>query len=113
VVNGKPSGDITQGSEGQKDVFDLAFNLVLMAMKGLKGYPLFLDEIGATFDDSHRDNLVNYIKGLLDTNEINQIFMISHYNELTGAMSNSQSIVLHEDNLMVVPSNANEHVTIK
>jgi len=112
-VNGKESGEITTASDGQKDVFDLAFTLVLMSVMDLQGYPLYLDEMGATFDDAHRENLVKFIKSLLETGQVDQIFMISHYTEVTGGLANNESLVLHADNMTTVPSNANRHAILE
>lgn len=113
VVEGKDSGEVTTGSDGQKDVINLAFCIVLMSVLKMNGYPLYMDEVGSTFDDMHRANLMNYVKTLLETGHVSQIFMISHFSSMHGGLANYESLVLHSANLDVVPDNANKHATIR
>mgnify|MGYP001051670721 CR=1 FL=1 len=110
AVNGVLTGTVNNASFGQKDLIDFAFTLTVMSALGLTDYPLYLDEMGVTFDDTHRLNWMNYIKALLDGGTCTQIFMISHYSAMHGGVSNYETAVLHKDNLLTVPSNANKHV---
>lgn len=111
-VEGGDSGEVSTASDGQKDVIDFAFNLALMEVKGLSDYPLYLDEVGRTFDEAHRENFVRYISGLLETDQVSQIFMISHFTSMHGGLSNYESTVLHSDNLTTLPKDYNSHLQL-
>lgn len=112
-IAGFSQGTIADGSEGEQEVINLGFRIALMKTLDLDGYPLFLDETGANFDDTHRDNLIMFVKDILVSGQVSQIFMVSHYMAMHGAISNFNTIVLHGDNLSVIPPNANSHVIIK
>lgn len=112
-IAGFSQGTIADGSEGEQEVINLAFRVALMKTLDLDGYPLFLDETGANFDDAHRDNLIMFVKDILVSGQVSQIFMVSHYMAMHGAISNFNTVVLHGDNLSVIPPNANSHVIIK
>ena len=110
-VEGEDVADISKGSEGQQDVIDLAFTLVMRQYLGLTDYPLYLDETGASFDDTHRKLLLNYIKTLIETGQCSQVFMINHYASVHGGLSNHETLVLDDRNI-TIPSVHNEHVEI-
>lgn len=101
--------DISKASDGQKEVIDYAFTLAVMAYLDLKDYPLFLDELGATFDEAHRKKLVHFNKGLIEGNQCSQIWMISHFITEHGGMTDSETCVLDATNV-AVPEVYNKHV---
>ena len=103
--------DVADSSEGQRDVVDFAFVLVMRAYLGLEDYPMYLDEPGTAFDEHHRAVLFSYIKGLNDTNQCSQCFMVSHYATMHGGLSNTETIVLDKRNV-TVPSVYNENTVI-
>lgn len=103
--------DISLGSKGMCDVIDLGFVLVMRQYLNLVDYPIFMDETGSTFDSAHRNNLLKFIKNLLDTQQCQQIFMINHYADWHGGLSNYEAVVLDDRNI-VVPSNYNQNVKI-
>jgi len=74
----KMSPDVREASRGQREVFDFVFMLTVYAALKHEGFPLFLDELGSGFDESHRPNMVNFLKSLLDSGQHSQIFMVSH-----------------------------------
>lgn len=104
--------DISNGSSAQKDIVNFAFTMVVMFYKDLQDYPLYLDETGASFDTAHRFNLMRYVKHLLDTNQCSQIYLVNHYSSEIGGISNADVCVLDATNI-TVPSEYNQHVTIK
>jgi hypothetical protein len=103
--------DISEGSQGQKDIINFAFTIVAMAYMGLQDYPIYMDEVGASFDHKHRGNLINYIKTLIESRQCSQLFMVNHYSSDHGGLSHTNTLVLSADNI-VLPSNYNEHVKI-
>jgi len=103
--------EINLSSQGQRDIINFAFTVVLVDHLGLSDYPLYLDELGASFDDVHRSNLLNYIKRLVETNYCSQMFMVNHYSSVYGGINNMDTVVLSSDNI-VVPERYNDSVCI-
>lgn len=98
-ANGIPVTEISKGSDAQKDVIDFAFKQVLMHYSGLTSHPLYCDEPGSTFDEAHRNRLLQYIKQLVESNRYTQLFMISHYAAQFGALTGADISVLDGENL--------------
>ena len=110
-INGEssPASDISEGSTGIKDVINFTFQLIVMAYLELTDYPLFMDELGGSFDEVHRDRLIMYIKTLVETNQVSQIFMVNHYSSVLTTFNNVDILVLNDNNV-TVPERYNEHV---
>lgn len=108
----EPVPDIAVGSTAQVDIFNFAFVYVVYTRLGLKDYPLFLDEIGRTFDEVHRTNITQFIKSCIETRQFNQIFMISHYAGQYGSLANSETLVIDGSNISV-PVIHNKHVIME
>lgn len=102
--------DINLASDGQADLINFAFIIVMREYLNLNDYPIFLDELGRTFDTAHKTKLLYYIKNVLP-NLSSQVVMINHFTEFYGGLPNNQTIVLDSTNI-VVPSYYNENVTI-
>lgn len=107
--DGPPRGDISQGSTGQQDVIDFAFVLTVLMYLDLGEVPLFLDELGASFDPQHRIRAMGFVKQIVDSKRFSQIFFISHYASSFSALSAGQLLVLEGTNV-AVPQQHNEHV---
>lgn len=103
--------DIEFGSDSQVDIINQAFRLVVYEFMGLEGYPLYLDELGRTFDEVHRLNLTLALKDLLDDERYSQVFIISHSFEGQNSFPNSQIAVIDDSHVQLNRS-FNEHVTI-
>lgn len=112
-IEGAPNGpkDIVRGSKGQKEMINFAFVLVVMFYMRLTNYPLYLDELGATFDETHRVNVMNFIKDLVESKGFSQVFMISHYASSHGAFTQAEVMVMDSSNISV-PVKHNQHVTM-
>ena len=106
-----PVFDIAKGSEGQKEVINFMFLLTVLAYTDLKDFPLFLDEIGSAFDDTHKSKLVMFIKSLLDSTHCSQIWLVSHFAADHGGLTDSQTCVMDSANV-AVPDKANLHVAM-
>lgn len=107
----KPSKDISEGSEAQVEMVNLAFRLVIMTYLGLDEYPVYLDEVGACFDEQHRTNLLSFIKQLVDAGNYTQLFIISHYAAQFNVFISAETLVLDGTNVSV-PKEHNQHAEI-
>lgn len=104
--------DINEASDGQKDIIDFAFRMVVGQYLGLNDYPLYLDELAPTLDEQHRENLTRYVNNLMETNQFEQMFMISHYANNHYAFANSEILMMDGRNIINKPGNFNKHVKI-
>lgn len=75
----RTSKDVKLRSEGEKEIIDFAFTLIASSCMGLEGYPLFLDETGRPFTETHKVKFYDYLKLLADSGKVSTIFLISHY----------------------------------
>jgi len=104
--------DIVKGSEAQVEVVNLAFRLVTMVYLGLHEYPLYLDEVGRSFDEQHRINVMNFLKRLVDTGDYPQMFLVSHYAAQYNIFPNPEVLVLDGTNILT-PNVHNTHVVLE
>ncbi len=103
--------DIEFGSDSQKDIINQAFRLVVYKFLDLQGFPLYLDELGRTFDEVHRLNLTLALKDLMGDETYSQVFFISHSFESQNSYPNSQIAVI-DDSHVSLSRIYNEHVSI-
>lgn len=96
--------DITKGSSAMRAVINLAFQLVSMKFLHMDNYPVVADELGASFDKEHRRSLLKVINELLINSNYSQIFMVSHYEEMHGSLTNAD-INLLSATTALIPSN--------
>lgn len=104
--------DISQGSDGMKEIIDTAFILVAMNFLDFKDWPIYLDEFAKTFDETHRKRAIYLIKSLMENYSFTQLFMVSHYFNIHGAISNAEICVLNNENLNVM-GEYNTHVSFQ
>lgn len=97
----KPSPDVSKVSKGQEQAINMAFQLTAMLYLGYQSYPLFLDEPGEGFDEQHRNNLMPFVKMLVDSGQYSQLFMISHYASNHGMFTQADVTVLDASNIAV------------
>lgn len=112
VKGNEPSPDVLKTSAGQKEMIDFAFMLVAMLYLRLEHFPLHLDELGHFFDETHKVNVMNFVKDLVETKGFSQVFMISHYAISHGAFTNAEVLVMDPSNV-TLPARYNKHVTIE
>lgn len=104
--------DVKYGSSAQIDIVNFAFRLLVYTNLELNDYPLYVDEIGITFDETHRKNLMDLIRGCIESKQFSQTFMISHYADQYKAFISSETLVLDGTNISV-PQEHNKHVVIE
>ncbi len=105
--------DISKASSAMREIIDLAFKIVTMKYFGLSQYPLYLDEFGSSFDTGHRLAATGVISELMQSDQFSQLFIVSHYEESYGSLTNSEICLLSGTNI-VIPKNSvfNAHVEI-
>lgn len=101
--------DIADGSDSMLEIVNRAFVLTLYYCLNMTGYPLFLDEPGRTFDETHAQNLIPLIKDLVDSDRFSQILIISHDSDTQRAFPDSEVIIIDDRNINY-PHPYNEHV---
>jgi DNA repair exonuclease SbcCD ATPase subunit len=112
-VDDVPAGDISDCSDGQMEIIDLAFTLALMIALGIyKTHPIFLDEVGRCFDSYHTQRLLEMLSDLVDQGYISQLFIINHQAVLAGGFDKADVICLRSENI-VLPEDYNQHVVIR
>jgi len=108
---GKPTKDVSEGSESMLDMVDFAFAQTAMLYLGFEDYPLFVDELGAKFDEAHRPAINQFISRLMESQRYSQVFLISHYVAGYGSFVDSEYLVLDGRNI-TAPSLHNTHATL-
>ena len=103
--------DVNLGSTAMKAIVNLAFRLIAMKCLNLGNSPITLDEVGSSFDIEHRNDLTSLIKSLVEQQSFSQLFIVSHYIEQYGGISNAETCVLNSSNI-VLPENYNRYVTL-
>ncbi|MDR2409991.1 MAG: hypothetical protein LBE13_18020, partial [Bacteroidales bacterium] len=84
--------DISKGSEAQKVMIDFAFTLAILVLKGWTNYPLFLDEIDKSFDETHKNHILELLEYLLNERIISQLFIVGHHNAFYSGFQNKKII---------------------
>jgi energy-coupling factor transporter ATP-binding protein EcfA2 len=109
TVDTKQRPDIANGSGASLDIINEAFRLTSYYCMDLIDYPLYLDELGATFDEVHRQNLIPLMKDLIENERFSQVLIISHSLDGQTAFPNSETIILDDRNINY-PHQYNRHV---
>jgi hypothetical protein len=108
---GNISNDISQLSDGQKEVMNIAWILtILLQLKMLNKVPFFADEIGRTFDPIHRMQILSFLGQMLDNKIIEQLFIVNHFALFTDGFGDCDIICLNPENIPELPKTANENV---
>ena len=105
--------DVAFASKGQVEFIDFAVAAALgLRIEPETGWPLFLDELGAAFDEEHRARIWQFVRDYIDAGKAPQAFAISHYAANHTALSNAQILVIDGNNV-TVPRKHNEHAILK
>jgi hypothetical protein len=94
-----PKLDVSEGSSGMLEMFNLVFMVTSLRCLKLLEIPLYLDEFGSKFDKAHRANSTYAIRTLMEELPFTQLFMISHYHSSYGSFANSQTTILCDKNI--------------
>lgn len=109
--NGNLIKDMDMGSEGERDLFTLLFNIALRIVRCKTDLPLCLDEVGRTFDEKHKHNLVKLLTNVMDQSWATQLIIVNHDPMVHEGFLYADIIVLNSDNIHT-PEVYNEHVSI-
>lgn len=101
INGGEPFDDINLGSSAMGEIINLGFKITTMKYLNMLDYPIYLDEFGHSMDDLHRRQAFFMIDKSLGTAAFSQVFIVSHFSESYGSLSNTDITVLSEDNLML------------
>lgn len=107
----EPTADISMASRGQREIIDFAF-VIVSIMQRETCYPLYLDEIGSSFDNTHRNRFMVFLKELITNKKVSQVFMVDHFATMFNTDDDYDAIVLDKTNV-IVPTNSNRNVSIK
>lgn len=106
------TADVSLGSLGQCEVIDFVFMLTVYKALNLDGYPLFLDELGRTFDELHKPKMLQLVRSLIDSGANSQLFMVSHDPGIHFQLSQADVCVIDPANISL-PNVYNTNVVIK
>lgn len=109
TVGDVPRPDISAGSSSVRDIIDQAFRWTVYYCMDLTDYPLYLDELGATFDPMHQHKLIPFIKDLIDDPRFSQVLIISHALDGQTAYPSAEVVILDDRNIKF-PHAYNQHV---
>ena len=104
--------DISTCSRAQCEVINLTFSLALRKIAGLDDYPIYLDEVGSSFDHAHKNRLLDLLTEVIEDHRVSQMFLINHHATVHEGLANNETLVLSDANI-VVPTVYNEHVFIE
>lgn len=107
-----PADDVQLGSKAQQEIVNFAFLLTVMLYRGLQDYPLYLDELGEGFDESHRERVMTLIRQLVDTGQYAQVWMVSHFQTQWSLFQDADYLVLDTQNI-AVPDQYNRHIRLE
>lgn len=104
--------DISQGSDGEQEIINFAFVILARLYLGFTDHPLYLDEVGRSFHERHRANLYSYVKLLVESKVVNQVFVISHFESTHNTLVHADINVLDPTGVLVTPG-ANKCIVLK
>ena len=114
VNNNDPIPDIKMASSAMSEIINLAFTIVAMKYLGLSDAPLLLDELGHSMDSTHRSSIFNVITNLIAQSEFSQIFIVSHFENCYGSITNADITVLCSKNIVLPKGTTfNKHTVIR
>jgi hypothetical protein len=111
MLDSAPTGDVAETSRGESEMIDFAFVLVAAHYLGVSHYPIFMDEVGGHFSEEHRQTLFDYIKLLVETRTVNQVFIVSHFAATHGSLKHAEINVIDRTGVMIT-SEVNRHFKV-
>lgn len=110
--NDTETPDINKASTAQKGVIDFAFKLLLVRYLQLEDYPLYIDELTPNLDETHRINIMSYLRDYVESGKCSQLFMISHYVSNQKTFAGADFVVINKNNLLAIPERFNNNVEL-
>lgn len=103
--------DVSEGSEGEKEIVDFTFMMVARSYLGLLDFPLVMDEVGHSFHEHHKVSLYGYVKRLIESGHLNQVMVISHSPTAHATLVHADVNIMDPTGITVTPD-ANKHLKI-
>lgn len=103
------TNDVNDGSLAQREIVDFAFVLTLALRIDPETIPLIMDELGAHFDETHRQVVMQFVRDYVDAGKAKLAFLISHYAANHAAFTSAEILVFDASNILV-PRTHNQHV---
>lgn len=110
-VNDEVGRDVDCGSQAQRDIVDFAFLVTVALRVDQDCIPLILDELGAHFDETHRQVIMQFVRDYIDAGKASLAFLISHYAANHAAFTSAEIMVFDSSNILV-PRAHNQHVVL-
>ena len=103
--------DVVEGSSSMREIVDVAFTISSLKAIGLSKSTLFFDEFGSTMDAYHKKQSSRMLDDIIESEQFEQIFVISHDIAQYSSLDNTEVFVLHADNV-IIPTGCvyNQHV---
>lgn len=108
----KPVEDIIKLSDGQKEIVNFMFTLMMIKKSNLTDFPLIVDEIGRALDHKHVKAFFQYLRDLTASGTCSQVMLVSHLFGIMGDFANVDLCVLNGDGVMSLPDNYNKVMTL-
>ena len=108
-VKEEVASDVSCGSKAQCEVVDFVFVLTLALLVDSDCIPLILDELGAHFDETHRQVVMQFVRDYVDAGKASLAFLVSHYAANHSAFTSAEIMVFDSNNICV-PRSFNKHV---
>ena len=86
--------DINRASDGQAEIINFAFIIVALMRIGNRGIPLMLDETDRPLQPEHKENLMVFLREMVESGWFSQIFVISHHVSAYSALPQADIIEL-------------------
>ena len=106
------TADVAETSSAQSDILDFVFKLTLLIYLQIENLPLYIDELGRSFDPVHRQRVLQFVTDYVEMGKAPQVFWISHYLSNSTAWPNAEVCVVHSGNVEISRV-YNQHVRIR
>lgn len=112
TVEDVPIPTMAECSDAQAEIIDFAFTLALICKLNYTNYPLYLDEIGRTFDNYHKNEILKILHKIIEEGVVSQLFLINHNAAIYDGILNCDILVLNDENILL-PKVYNENVVLE
>lgn len=88
------SSDVSETSAGETEIIDFAVRCISSMYLNMSDWPIYMDEVGHHFHETHRTTLYDYVKAMVENKRCEQVFVISHFPSTYRTLTNADVIVL-------------------
>lgn len=100
TVNNSEPSIVSRINKASTNVINFFFKIVLAELMNLPNYPIYIDELGDGFDETHRRKIFSYIEDTILTSSVT-MFLVSHHAENYTMFDDNHTtyIVLDDGNI--------------